>query len=607
MPPAAVISAVPPMPATRDPRAAAAAVNGAADANAAEPAVAGGFGHALGEAMKNLDKTPGASRKSAGEWGQDIAQSVLSVPAEVQDPVPGAGIPPAVSAILAPPAQAPAAGEELVLASDAPVASGGAAPSARIVPTGKNLPPADQALPRAASGAPATALGGAQDALARPDAALADISLVPSRGAESPLLVATGARGVIAATEISVDRPGTGATPPAMPVDANHDLPPGLVEVAPRHAAQAAMQAPHGRVAADAPPLPTSGLEGALDRAVARADATPESGANGNDEAAPRDAAAVAVASAPRADAGAPGAVAPAADPGEPAMAGLRVARARDKAETTPGVAMPVTGSLAVAPPEPSVARGDGATDVLVASVATLRHRMHAPAPQGAHHGATGAVQVNAQASDNTVAPWLQMLTQARELAAEPGQESLDMDGAGPLPVVVGERGATAGPVLQASSIAGVRADGGAGPGMFAAPLTVGQAGPEWAGELEARVQWLAGRNLRSAEIQLDPPELGPLQVQVQAHRDGASVHFTTHSAAVRDLVEQSLPRLREMLESSGMNLVDVNVAQQQGGRGEPEASPASLVGAAMRGEAQATDVATAVEMSPRGLVDAYA
>ena len=120
-------------------------------------------------------------------------------------------------------------------------------------------------------------------------------------------------------------------------------------------------------------------------------------------------------------------------------------------------------------------------------------------------------------------------------------------------------------------------------------------------------MQWLAGRNLRSAAIQLDPPELGPLQVQVQAHRDGASVHFTTHSAAVRDLVEQSLPRLREMLESSGMNLVDVNVAQQQGGRGEREASPASTVGAAMRGEAQATDAATVVVMSPRGLVDAYA
>ena len=93
----------------------------------------------------------------------------------------------------------------------------------------------------------------------------------------------------------------------------------------------------------------------------------------------------------------------------------------------------------------------------------------------------------------------------------------------------------------------------------------------------------------------------------MQAHRDGASVHFTTHSAAVRDLVEQSLPRLREMLESSGMNLVDVNVAQQQGGRGEREASPAALPACRSARRGAGHGCATVVVMAPRGLVDAYA
>jgi flagellar hook-length control protein FliK len=449
MPPAAVISAVLPVPATGDLRAAPPAVTAGADANAAAPPVEGGFGRALGEAMNERDQTSGPSRKRAAARDQDSAPSVAPVAVAVQDPALAAGTRPALPAVIAPPAQAP---------------------------TGNSLPLADQALPRAVPAVPAGA----------------DMSHGQSRASELLLPVASGAQ----------------------------------------------------------------------DRAVARTDATT-------------------------------GAASAAATP--------------DAAAATPTVAMPVAGSVAVVPPESAVAGSTGADDALAASAATPRHQTPAPAPQGGQQGAPEGLQGNAQPSDNAAAPWLRMLAQARELAAEPGPESPDMDGAGPLSVAAGERAVTAGPAMQAPGIAGARSDGGAGPGIFAAPLAVGQAGPEWAGELEARVQWLAGRNLRSAAIQLDPPELGPLQVQVQAHRDGASVHFTTHSAAVRDLVEQSLPRLREMLESSGMNLVDVNVAQQQGGRGEREASPASTVGAAMRGEAQAMDAATVVVMSPRGLVDAYA
>jgi len=265
---------------------------------------------------------------------------------------------------------------------------------------------------------------------------------------------------------------------------------------------------------------------------------------------------------------------------------------------------MPVAGSVAVVPPVPPAA--SATTEPLAAGGATRRQQAHAPASQAGQQPAPDAAQAHARTADNAATPWLQALAEARELAADAGSAPPDGDATGALAPVAGERTVTAGPALQALSVAAARAEAGAGPGAFAAPLAVGQAGAEWAGELEARVQWLAGRNLRSAEIQLDPPELGPLQVQVQSHRDGASVHFTTHSAAVRDLVEQSLPRLREMLESSGMNLLDVNVAQQQGGRGQREALAALPGVAGVHGEADGPGAATVV-VSARGLVDAYA
>lgn len=127
--------------------------------------------------------------------------------------------------------------------------------------------------------------------------------------------------------------------------------------------------------------------------------------------------------------------------------------------------------------------------------------------------------------------------------------------------------------------------------------------------DLSQRILWLSGHNLRSAEIRLDPPELGPLQVQVQHHRDGTSVHFTTSSAAVKDVVEANLPRLRELLEGSGLSLVDVNVAQQQqrGAPGQREASDNSAsTSRGLLATIRQSEVAPPVRRSI-GLVDDYA
>lgn len=91
-----------------------------------------------------------------------------------------------------------------------------------------------------------------------------------------------------------------------------------------------------------------------------------------------------------------------------------------------------------------------------------------------------------------------------------------------------------------------------------------GQMGsPQWGQALNERVLVMAAQNNQIAEIQLDPPELGSLKIRLQVGQDQVSVNFTSPHASVRDAVEQSLPRLREMMEEQGLQLGDSSVNDQ--------------------------------------------
>lgn len=86
---------------------------------------------------------------------------------------------------------------------------------------------------------------------------------------------------------------------------------------------------------------------------------------------------------------------------------------------------------------------------------------------------------------------------------------------------------------------------------------------PQWQQQLGDRVQWLIGHNLNQADIHLNPPELGALDVRIQVHGDQASVNFASPHAVVRHALDAAIPRLREMMQETGLMLGDVNVSGQ--------------------------------------------
>lgn len=86
---------------------------------------------------------------------------------------------------------------------------------------------------------------------------------------------------------------------------------------------------------------------------------------------------------------------------------------------------------------------------------------------------------------------------------------------------------------------------------------------PQWSEDFSQKVTWMATQRTQSAELHLNPAQLGPLEVSLKLNGDQATLQFTSAHAAVRDAIEQSIPRLRDMLADSGISLGNTTVSDQ--------------------------------------------
>lgn len=81
---------------------------------------------------------------------------------------------------------------------------------------------------------------------------------------------------------------------------------------------------------------------------------------------------------------------------------------------------------------------------------------------------------------------------------------------------------------------------------------------------LSERVNWMINQKQNTANIRLDPPFLGKLDVQIKLADDATTVIFQTQHAQTRDLIESASVRLRDFLQESGYQNVSVDVSQRQ-------------------------------------------
>jgi len=134
---------------------------------------------------------------------------------------------------------------------------------------------------------------------------------------------------------------------------------------------------------------------------------------------------------------------------------------------------------------------------------------------------------------------------------------------------------------------------------------------PQWGQALGQRVVFMATNQLQQAQITLNPEKLGPVQVKLHMDKDQqVHVTMTAQHSTTREAMESALPRLREMLEQSGVDLGSVDVSDDnqfaENETQEEQSAHGSTEGAEQDSDTQENSAAVKVA-STDNIVDYYA
>ncbi|GFD96858.1 hypothetical protein KUL156_22970 [Alteromonas sp. KUL156] len=141
---------------------------------------------------------------------------------------------------------------------------------------------------------------------------------------------------------------------------------------------------------------------------------------------------------------------------------------------------------------------------------------------------------------------------------------------------------------------------------------------PEGQQQLNEKIRWMVNARNTMAEIRLDPPELGSMQVRVNVAGDAASVSFVVQSQQAKDALADAMPKLRDMLSEQGIELGDAQVRKDNSSGNENGQQLAQddsrRNGAGNRGENDGLDdmegtriIEQSVTRAAKGGIDFYA
>ncbi len=138
----------------------------------------------------------------------------------------------------------------------------------------------------------------------------------------------------------------------------------------------------------------------------------------------------------------------------------------------------------------------------------------------------------------------------------------------------------------------------------IAAPLS----SHAWPAEFAQKISWMSTQQSQVAELHLNPPDLGPMSVVLTISDNQATAQFSSPHSAVREAIENAMPRLRESMAENGIMLGNATVNDQ------PPRDRSEFTSPRKRSESaepvlttEAAPLARIAERSHNGMVDTFA
>ncbi|AXE28548.1 flagellar hook-length control protein FliK [Chromobacterium phragmitis] len=132
-------------------------------------------------------------------------------------------------------------------------------------------------------------------------------------------------------------------------------------------------------------------------------------------------------------------------------------------------------------------------------------------------------------------------------------------------------------------------------------------ADPNWGKALGEQMLSMVSLKMDKAQIQLNPPQMGPIEVTLKMNgTDQAQVLFTAAVPATREALENNMHRLSSMLSSSGIQLTDSQVSSGNSGRQQQAFQQKKGRDMPVIGEVDGADALSAIKTA-RGILSIFA
>lgn len=197
--------------------------------------------------------------------------------------------------------------------------------------------------------------------------------------------------------------------------------------------------------------------------------------------------------------------------------------------------------------------------------------------------------------------------------SAEP--ETANIAAEKPAPAANAANAADFAATLAAQSAVARQAQAGSEPASAAPQIATPFHDGRWAQDFGDKVVWLAKNDQQTAQLSINPPQLGPVHITLNLSGDQASAMFASPHSEVRQAIADAMPQLREMLAGAGINLGQANVGtqlpqQQQSGNPQQSSNPPRFAGdnAILPGDSgHGATALPAAARGGRGMVDLFA